>query len=61
MSVKPLLNLIKSNQLLALTGSVSLLKPFYQLNFLVALIAVLTDVHSTYSLKSYRKKLRLDN
>lgn len=36
MSVKPLLNLIKNNQLLALTGSVSLLKPFYQLNFLVA-------------------------
>jgi len=36
MSIKPLLTLIKSNQLLTLSGSNALLKQFYQLNFLVA-------------------------
>jgi SAM-dependent methyltransferase len=36
MSFKPILKLIRNNQLLALTGSNALLKPFYQLNYLVA-------------------------
>ena len=36
MSIKPILKLMKNNQLLALIGSNALLKPFYQLNYLVA-------------------------
>jgi SAM-dependent methyltransferase len=36
MSIKPVLKLIMNHQLLALTGSNALLKPFYQLNYLVA-------------------------
>jgi SAM-dependent methyltransferase len=36
MSIKPILKLMMNNQLLALTGSNALLKPFYQLNYLVA-------------------------
>ena len=36
MSIKPFLKLMMNNQLLALTGSNALLKPFYQLNYLVA-------------------------
>ena len=36
MSIKPFLKLMMKNQLLALTGSKALLKPFYQLNYLVA-------------------------
>jgi 4-hydroxy-2,2'-bipyrrole-5-carbaldehyde O-methyltransferase len=36
MSIKPLLKLMKNHQLLALTGSSALLKPFYQLNYLAA-------------------------
>ena len=36
MSIKPVLKLMKNNQLLALTASNALLKPFYQLNYLVA-------------------------
>lgn len=36
MSIKPVLKLLMSNKLLALTGSFALLKPFYQLNYLVA-------------------------
>jgi hypothetical protein len=36
MSIKPILKLMKNHQLLALTGSNALLKPFYQLNYLVA-------------------------
>ena len=36
MSIKPVLKLMMNNQLLALTGSNALLKPFYQLNYLVA-------------------------
>ena len=36
MSIKPILKLITNNQLTALTGSNALLKPFYQLNYLVA-------------------------
>lgn len=36
MSIKPILKLISNNQLLALTGSNALLRPFYQLNYLVA-------------------------
>jgi 4-hydroxy-2,2'-bipyrrole-5-carbaldehyde O-methyltransferase len=48
MSIKPILKLIMNNQLLALTGSKALLKPFYQLNYLVAakecgLFALLLD------------------
>jgi SAM-dependent methyltransferase len=35
-SIKPILKLIMNHQLLALTGSNALLKPFYQLNYLVA-------------------------
>jgi SAM-dependent methyltransferase len=36
MSIKPVLKLMMNQQLLALTGSNALLKPFYQLNYLVA-------------------------
>lgn len=36
MSIKPVLKLVINHQLLALTGSNALLKPFYQLNYLVA-------------------------
>ena len=36
MSIKPILKLMMNHQLLALTGSNALLKPFYQLNYLVA-------------------------
>src|SRR5208283_5275705 len=36
MSIKPFLKLMMNNQLLALTGSNALLRPFYQLNYLVA-------------------------
>jgi hypothetical protein len=36
MSIKPVLKLMMNHQLLALTGSKALLKPFYQLNYLVA-------------------------
>ncbi|HEX6822478.1 MAG TPA: class I SAM-dependent methyltransferase [Candidatus Sulfotelmatobacter sp.] len=36
MSIKPLFKLMRNHQLLALTGSKALLKPFYQLNYLVA-------------------------
>lgn len=36
MSIKPLLKLLLNNQLLALKGSNALLKPSYQLNYLVA-------------------------
>jgi len=36
MSIKPFLKLMKNDQLLALTGSTALLRPFYQLNYLVA-------------------------
>jgi len=36
MSIKPVLKLMMNNQFLALTGSNALLKPFYQLNYLVA-------------------------
>ncbi len=36
MSIKPFLNLMMNRQLLALTGSNALLKPFYQLNYLAA-------------------------
>jgi 4-hydroxy-2,2'-bipyrrole-5-carbaldehyde O-methyltransferase len=36
MSIKPVLKLMRNNQLQALTGSNALLKPFYQLNYLVA-------------------------
>jgi SAM-dependent methyltransferase len=36
MSIKPVLKLVRNHQLLALTGSQALLKPFYQLNYLVA-------------------------
>ena len=36
MSINPILKLMKNNQLLALIGSNALLKPFYQLNYLVA-------------------------
>ncbi|MDR3726187.1 MAG: class I SAM-dependent methyltransferase [Terracidiphilus sp.] len=36
MSIKALLKLIANNQLSALTGSNALLKPFYQLNYVVA-------------------------
>lgn len=36
MSIKPILKLMMNNQLLALTGSNALLRPFYQLNYLVA-------------------------
>jgi 4-hydroxy-2,2'-bipyrrole-5-carbaldehyde O-methyltransferase len=36
MSIKPLLKLMVNHQLLALRGSNALLKPFYQLNYLVA-------------------------
>jgi len=36
MSIKPVLQLMMHHQLLALTGSNALLKPFYQLNYLVA-------------------------
>lgn len=36
MSIKPLFKLMRNHQFLALTGSNALLKPFYQLNFLVA-------------------------
>ena len=36
MSIKPVLKLMMNNRLLALTGSNSLLKPFYRLNYLVA-------------------------
>jgi 4-hydroxy-2,2'-bipyrrole-5-carbaldehyde O-methyltransferase len=36
MSIKPLFKLIRNDQLLAVTGSKALLKPFYQLNYLVA-------------------------
>ena len=36
MSIKPILKLMMNKQLLALTGSNALLKPFYQLNYLVA-------------------------
>ena len=36
MSLKPVLKLMMNNQLLALTGSKALLRPFYQLNYLVA-------------------------
>ena len=36
MSITPFLKLLKNNQLLALTGTNALLKPFYQLNYLVA-------------------------
>jgi SAM-dependent methyltransferase len=36
MSIKAFLKLLAKNQLLALTGSNALLKPFYQLNYLVA-------------------------
>jgi 4-hydroxy-2,2'-bipyrrole-5-carbaldehyde O-methyltransferase len=36
MSIKPILKLMRNNQLLALTGANALLKPFYQLNYLVA-------------------------
>ncbi len=36
MSIKPVLKLVMNHQLLALTGSNALLKPFYQLNYLIA-------------------------
>jgi len=36
MYIKPVLKLAMNHQLLALTGSTALLKPFYQLNYLVA-------------------------
>jgi 4-hydroxy-2,2'-bipyrrole-5-carbaldehyde O-methyltransferase len=36
MSIKPIFQLMMNNQLLALTGTNTLLKPFYQLNYLVA-------------------------
>lgn len=36
MSIKAVLKLMMNHQLLALTGSNALLKPFYQLNYLVA-------------------------
>jgi SAM-dependent methyltransferase len=36
MSIKPLFKLMRNHQLLAVTGSKALLKPFYQLNYLVA-------------------------
>ena len=36
MSIKPLLKLLMNDQLLALRGINALLKPFYQLNYLVA-------------------------
>jgi len=36
MSIKPVLKLMMNHQLLTLTGSNALLKPFYQLNYLVA-------------------------
>src|SRR5271157_5111531 len=36
MSIKPVLKLVMNNQLLALTGSNALLRPFYQLNYVVA-------------------------
>ncbi len=36
MSIKPILKLMMNHQLLALTGSNALLKPLYQLNYLVA-------------------------
>jgi len=36
MSIKPFLKLISNRQLLALTGANTLLKPFYQLNYLAA-------------------------
>jgi 4-hydroxy-2,2'-bipyrrole-5-carbaldehyde O-methyltransferase len=36
LSIKPILKLMRNHQLLALTGSKALLKPFYQLNYLVA-------------------------
>lgn len=36
MPIKPVLKLMMNHQLLALTGSNALLKPFYQLNYLVA-------------------------
>lgn len=36
MSIKPILKLVMNHQLLALTGSTALLKPFYQLHYLVA-------------------------
>jgi len=36
MSIKPVLKLLMNDQLMALTGSTALLKPFYQLNYLVA-------------------------
>ncbi len=35
MSIKPILKLVRNHQLQALTGSAALLKPFYQLNYLV--------------------------
>lgn len=36
MSIKPILKLMRNNQLSSLTGANALLKPFYQLNYLVA-------------------------
>jgi len=36
MSVKPILKLLMNRQLLAVTGSTALLRPFYRLNYLVA-------------------------
>jgi hypothetical protein len=36
MSIKPILKLVKNHQLLPLTASNALLKPFYQLNYLAA-------------------------
>src|ERR1700722_836043 len=36
MSIKPILKLMRNHQLSALAGSNALLKPFYQLNYLVA-------------------------
>ena len=53
MSIKPLLQLMRSRQLLALTGSSALLKPFYQLNFLAGakeggLFELLLDAPKTF-------------
>ena len=53
MSIKPVLKLMRNNQLSALTGSNALLKPFYQLNYLVAakecgLFELLLDAPKTF-------------
>lgn len=53
MSIKAFLKLVMNHQLLALTGCNALLKPFYQLNYLVAanecgLFQLLLDVPKTF-------------